>query len=94
MGSLLIVCCLVSAHAEVVAVAAAAAAAAAGVIDAWSLIVVIEQDDSKPSFDACGRCGGAAQADGLRRACHGSYREGRGGGGETHLCLPPKLTKR
>jgi hypothetical protein len=47
-GSLLIVCCLASAHAA----AAAAAAGIAVVFDARSLIVAIEQEGSKPSFNA------------------------------------------
>jgi hypothetical protein len=50
-GSLLIVCYLASAC---VAAVAAAAAVAAGFIDARSLIMAIEGEGSKPSFDALG----------------------------------------
>jgi hypothetical protein len=53
-SSLLIVCCLTSANVAVVAAAVAVALAAAGVIDARSLIMAIEQEGSKPTFDALG----------------------------------------
>jgi hypothetical protein len=71
---------------------AAAAAAAVGVIDTRSFIVAIEREGSKPSFDALGQCDGAAQADGLHCACHGSPGGGSGGG---YLYLPAaKLDKK
>ncbi len=85
-GSLLIVCCLTSAH------VAAAAAAAARVIDARSLIVAIEWEGSKPSFDALGQCDGTAQVDGC--IVHVKALLEAGVRGDTPLCLPPKLTKR
>jgi hypothetical protein len=65
MGSLLIVSCLASARAA----AAAAAAAAAGVINTRSLIMAIELEGSKPSFNDLGKCDGAVQVDGLHPAC-------------------------
>jgi hypothetical protein len=71
---------------------AAAAVAAAVINDTRSLIVAIEQDTSKPSFDALGQCDGAAQVYELRHACCGS--PGGGSGGKTPLYLLPKLTKR
>jgi hypothetical protein len=70
-GFLLSVCCLASARAAAAAVAAVAALAAV-VIGARSIIVAIEQEDSKLSFDTLGLCNGAAQADGLHCACCGS----------------------
>ncbi len=51
MVSLLIVCCPASTRAEAVEVVAVAAA---GVINARSLIVAIEWEGSKPSFDVLG----------------------------------------
>jgi hypothetical protein len=83
-GSLLIVCCLASTP-------VAAVAAAAEVINARSHIVAIEWEGSKLSFNALGQCADTAQMDGLHHACCGS--PGEGVGGDTHLCLPPKLTK-
>jgi hypothetical protein len=68
-GFLLTVCCLASARAAAAAVAAVAVALAAVVIGARSIIVAIEQEDSKLSFDTLGLCNGAAQADGLHCAC-------------------------
>jgi hypothetical protein len=67
-GFLLSVCCLASARAAAAATAAVAAALAAVVIGTRSIIVAIEQEDSKLS----GLCNGAAQADGLHCACCGS----------------------
>jgi len=93
-GPILIVCCLVSALATAAVAAAAAAAtataaaaaAAAGVINARSLIVAIEGEGSKPSFDALGRCDDTVQADGLCSACHGSLGGGRRGGIVVFAC--------
>jgi hypothetical protein len=50
-GSLLILCCLASAH---VAAVAAVAVVAVGVIGTRSLIMAIEWEGSKLSFDALG----------------------------------------
>jgi hypothetical protein len=83
--SFLIICCLASAGAAAVA---AAAAAAAGVINVWSLIMAIEQEGSKPSFDTLGQCHGTARVDGLHWACCGSPGGGSGGG-----CLSLPATK-
>jgi hypothetical protein len=84
-GSLPVVCCLASACAAVVATVAAAAAAAAVVNDAKSLIVAIEREGSKPSFNALGQCDGAGQAYGQCHACCGSSGGGRG---EEYSSLP------
>jgi hypothetical protein len=72
MGFLLSICCLASARVAATAATAVAAALAAVVIGARSIIVAIEQEDSKLSFDTLGLCNGAAQADGLLCACCGS----------------------
>ncbi len=64
----------------------AAAAAAAGVIDARSLIVTIEREGSKPSFDALGQCEGAAQANGVHCVCQGSPGGGSGEGVLVFAC--------
>jgi hypothetical protein len=77
VGSLFILCFLASAC---VAAVVAAAAVAAGVIKARSVIVAIEWEDSKPSFNALGQFVSAVQADGLCHACHGSPGGGSGGG--------------
>jgi hypothetical protein len=74
--SLLIVSCLVSARAVEVAVMAAMAAR---VIDARSLIVAIEREGSKPSFDALGQCNVAVQVDGPHNACEALPGLGVGG---------------
>jgi hypothetical protein len=57
MGSLFIVCCLVFTSAMEVG---AAAVAVAGVIKARSLILAIEREGSKPSFDTLGQWDSAA----------------------------------
>jgi hypothetical protein len=57
--------------------------------------VAIEQEGSKPSLNALGQYNGAVQAVGLCCACSGFRLSwGREWGGDTSLCLPPKLTKR
>jgi hypothetical protein len=84
MGFLLIVCCLASAHA---AATAAVSAAAAGVINARSLIMAIEREGSKPSFNTLRQCNSTVQADG-EALLGGRVWE------DTPLFLPPKLTKR
>jgi hypothetical protein len=90
-GSLPIVCCFASARAAVAA-ATVVAAAAAVVNNAKPLIVAIEREGSKLSFNALGQCDSAVQAYGLRHACWALLVERVGD--NTPLCLLPELTKR
>jgi hypothetical protein len=73
-------------------VVAAVAVAAAGVIDARSLIMAIEQEGSKPSFDALRQCNGDVQQ--MDCVMHVKALLEEGVGGDTHLCLLPKWMKR
>jgi hypothetical protein len=92
MGSLSIIYCLASASVAGAAAVAAAAAAAAVVNNARSLIVSIEWEGSKPSFDALGQCDNAVQAYALHHVCHGS--PGGGSGGEYSSLLNAKVDKK
>jgi hypothetical protein len=92
MGSLPIICFLASASAAAAAAVAAVAAAAAVVNDARSLIVSIEWEGSKPSFDVLGQCDNAAQAYALHHVCHGS--PGGGSGGEYSSLPTAKVNKK